>query len=52
MPPADNPQALVTLDDALLKSQLSRQAHYAEPLTHGTMRLGMYPRRQGPPAAP
>ena len=42
MPPANNPQALVSLDDALLKSQLNRQAHYAEPLTHGTMRLGMY----------
>ena len=42
MPQANRPQALVTLEDALLKANLNRQAHYAEPLTHGTMRLGMY----------
>ncbi len=32
----------VTLADALQRAQLNRQAHYAEPLTHGTLRLGMY----------
>ena len=51
MLPADNAQALVSLADALLKSQLNRQAHYAEPLTHGSMRLGMYALAQRPRAA-
>ena len=34
--------ALITLEDALLKANLNGQIHYAEPLTHGTMRLGLY----------
>ncbi|HJN91102.1 MAG TPA: cupin domain-containing protein [Dehalococcoidia bacterium] len=32
----------VTFEDALQRAHLNRQAHYAEPLTHGTLKLGMY----------